>query len=121
MKKLLMAVLVVCVIVLVFPSNVAQAQPTQKPKWMSSFAWAVGICETGKGNRFPDFSHDSGTYQGFVGWYHGTWDLDRWPWMANNAANASPRSQYRVFLRSVERGRYYGCIANGGYKYWLRK
>jgi hypothetical protein len=92
---------------------------TSKPPWMSRFAWAVGICETGKGNRYPDFKHRTRDYGGFAGWYHGTWQLDapkgypRYPWLA------TPRQQYRVFLIGRERGRYWGCIENGGYRSWM--
>ena len=104
---------------LAIAGTTAQAAITKKPPWMSRFAWAVGICETGKGNRYPDFQHRTSSYGGFTGWYWGTWQLDapagypRFPWLA------SPRQQYRVFLISRAKGRYWGCIANGGYRSWM--
>lgn len=97
----------------------SHAAITERPKWMSRFAWAVGVCETGKGNRYPDFKHRTQSYGGFTGWYWGTWQLDapkgypRFPWLA------TPRQQYRVFLIGRARGRYWGCIENGGYKTWM--
>ena len=97
----------------------ATAAITSKPSWMSRFAWAVGVCETGKGNRHPDFQHKTSSYGGFAGWFIGTWQLDRYPGMPMFPWNATPRQQYKVFLRGRDRGRYWGCIANGGYRSWM--
>ncbi len=94
-------------------------KPGIRPKWMTPFAWAVAVCETGKGNRHPDYQHRSGSYGGAWGWYIGTWRTDaprgfpRLPWQA------TARQQYAVFLTGMQRGRYWGCIAGGGYRSWL--
>ena len=43
-----------------------------RPAWIDPFAWAVAVCETGKGHNHPDFRHRSGVYEGAWGWYVGT-------------------------------------------------
>jgi hypothetical protein len=97
----------------------AHASPTERPPWMSRFAWAVGICETGKGNRYPDFKHRTRSYGGAFGWAISTYQLDRYPGMPMLPWQASPRQQYRVFLRGRDRGRFWGCIEHGGYRSWM--
>lgn len=49
----------------------------QRPGWISRFAWAVAVCETGKGHAYPDFRHRTRSYGGAWGWYVGTWQLDQ--------------------------------------------
>lgn len=89
------------------------AAVVEKPRWMSTFAWRVGTCESGtRGSPRPNFRHDGGDYEGFVGWYWGTWLLDAPAEYPRRAYLATPRQQYRVFQISVARGRYFGCIAN---------
>ena len=85
----------------------------KKPPWMTSFAWRVAVCETGKGHNHPDYKHNwRGRYGGAWGWATSTWQLDaptglpRYPWLA------TPRQQYRVFQIGMRRHRYWGCIAN---------
>lgn len=93
----------------------ANAQPVPaKPAWMSTFAWAVGMCETQL-----RYKHRAGSYEGFAGWYAGTWDLDKPNGYPDHAYQATPRQQYRVFLIGRKKGRYWGCIHNGGYRYWM--
>lgn len=94
-------------------------QPYTRPGWMSPKAWALGICETGKGNTYPDFRHDGGSYEGFTGWYTGTWLLDRRKGYPDHAYEATPRQQNRVLHDSLKKGRYYGCLHNGGYRRWM--
>jgi hypothetical protein len=92
----------------------------KKPGFISSFGWAVGVCETGKGHKYPDFKHKDGIYEGFVGWYYGTWDLDKVGITTiNHAYQASPKIQNKVAAISFKKHRYFGCISNKGYKYWL--
>lgn len=103
---------------LFFVSSSSAHTNSIKPEWISPFAWAVGICETGKGHNHPDFNH-RGDYQGFVGWYKGTWDMDKVGiTTVNHAYQASPKIQNKVAAASFKKGRYFGCIVNGGYKYW---
>jgi hypothetical protein len=96
------------------------ATPATRPVWMSRFAWAVGTCETPNGHeQWPHFDHHAGAYEGFVGWAHTTWLLDRYPGMPEHAYQATPRQQYRVALRSFARRRHFGCISGGGYLAWM--
>lgn len=90
-----------------------------RPAWIDRFAWAVAVCETGKGHRYPDFQHRTRHYGGAWGWFVGTWALDRYPGMPRFPWNATPHQQYKVFVRGRARGRYWGCIAHGGYRSWL--
>lgn len=77
------------------------------------------MCETGKGHNHPDFQHRTRSYGGAWGWFVGTWAIDRYAGMPRFPWNATPRQQYRVFLRGRARGRYWGCIAGGGYRSWM--
>jgi hypothetical protein len=83
-----------------------------RPYGMSEFLYRLGKCETGL-----NFRHDSGSYEGFVGWYTGTWLLDRYPGMPYHAHQATPRQQIRVAYRSIARGRFFGCAVNSP---WVR-
>lgn len=82
-----------------------------RPKFISPFAWAVAMCET-QGN----FNHDGGSYEGAWGWYVGTWQLDKRAGYPSSPTDATPREQNRVFADSLRKGRYFGCIVNGGYR-----
>lgn len=104
---------------LVFAAAAGAHRSAKRPGFISPFAWAVAVCETGKGHNHPDFRHRSGSYGGAWGWFVSTWQLDapkgypRVPW------KATPRQQNRVFYLGRKRGRYWGCIANGGYRAWM--
>lgn len=106
-------VAIVAFIIVLFIAIASTDAPgaTGRPKFVSPFAWAVSMCET-RG----DFRHDGGSYEGFVGWFTGTWLLDRRKGYPDHADEATPRQQNRVFHDSLARGRYFGCIANGGYR-----
>lgn len=117
-----MTITLIIALLILLAINLADAKAhrdARRPNWIDPFAWAVGVCETGKGHNHPDFQHQTSSYGGFAGWYIGTWKLDRYPGMPMLPWNATPRQQYRVFLRGRERGRYWGCIANGGYRAWM--
>jgi hypothetical protein len=109
----------VIVIALTLTAVAAAHRDAERPKWMDAFAWAVAICETGKGHNHPDFRHRAGSYEGAWGWYFGTWDLDKPKGYPDHAYQATPKQQLRVFRIGRSRGRYWGCIAHGGYRYWL--
>ena len=111
----------VCLLALAVTAPGARAHTDAKrPGWISPFAWAVAVCETGKGHNHPDFRHDSGSYEGAWGWFAGTWKLDRRRGYPKHAYQATSRQQNRVFHDSIEKGRYFGCHRNGGYRSWLR-
>lgn len=107
-----LAAIIAFVIVLFWAIAGSEADGSSgRPKFMSPFAWAVAVCET-RGN----FRHDGGDYEGAFGWFTGTWLLDRRSGYPARAKEATPRQQNRVFHDSVAKGRYFGCIVNGGYR-----
>lgn len=75
----------------------------------------LGQCETGHDYRFHN-----GSYEGFVAWYAGTWDLDKPRGYPDHAYQASPAQQRRVARISVYvRHRYFGCL-HGPEHAWVR-
>ena len=113
--------LAIAAVLLVACAHAARRAP-ERPTWMSRFAWAVGTCETPRRHeQWPHFDHHDGAYEGFVGWAHTTWLLDRFSGMPSHAYTATPRQQYRVALRSFARQRHFGCISGGGYRIWMAK
>lgn len=86
-------------------------QAHSKPSFIRSAHWAVALCESRGNFRHEVHRRDGWWGGGAWSWYGPTWRLDRYrgmpslPWLAN------PRQQYKVFLRSISRGRYFGCMA----------
>lgn len=82
-------------------------------KWLPPVWQRIARCET----RL-NWQHNSGTYQGAFGFYHGSWDAfrpDRYP---SEAYNATPWQQYQVALAIHRR---YGFTGWGCYKHaWVR-
>ncbi len=64
------------------------------PSWVPPLIRRLAVCETHGNPR-----HQSGSYGGIVGWYVGTWQLDRYAGMP--------------------RHRYYGCL-HGPEHAWVR-
>lgn len=87
---------------------------------MSKTAWAIGVCETGKGNTHPDFKHDGGSYEGFSGWYVGTWNLDKLKGYPYHPYDATPRQQNKVMAVSMRKHRSFGCYTSGNYRVWMK-
>ena len=79
----------------------------------------IGACETGYGKRPGDFHWNSGPpsgnagYQGFVGFYYGTWDAYRPAGFPSEAYEATPRQQMTVAER-VRDAHGYGAWGCGG-------
>ena len=114
------AAIITALLIALSAAAAADAHRTSKrPRWISPFAWAVAVCETGKGHNHPDRRHRSGPYDGAWGWYVGTWRLDAPAGYPRNPWDATLRQQHRVFQIGRKRGRYWGCIHNGGYRYWM--
>jgi hypothetical protein len=84
--------------------------------WMPEVWRAIIQCETQS-----NFQHNSGTYQGAFGFYHGSWDAFRPKGYPSEAYLATPWQQYRVALRIYARYRFtgWGCYTHGGYRYWM--
>ena len=96
----------------------AAAKPWQwkYQAWMPPVWQRLAQCESG--HNPPNWKHDSGTYQGAFGFYHGSWDAFRPRGYPSNAANATPWQQYRVALRIHAR---YGFTGWGCYRHsWVR-
>lgn len=87
----------------------------QGPRWVPPLIRRLAMCETHGNPR-----HRAYPYGGIVGWYVGTWQLDRDPGMPVYPWNATLRQQVRVAIRSVYvRGRYFGCLS-GPEHAWVR-
>lgn len=83
-------------------------------KWLPAKWQRIARCETHKGQYVPgDWRHNSGTYQGAFGFYHGTWDGYKPEGFPAEAYQATPRQQYIVALNVyAEHG--YGAWGCGG-------
>ena len=81
--------------------------------WMPDKWQRIGACETGYGKRPGDFHWNSGTYQGFVGFYYGTWDAYKPRGFPAEAYQATPRQQWIVAER-VRATVGYGAWGCGG-------
>ena len=88
-----------------------------KPKWMPQIYWAIIACETPPGR----WDHNSGTYQGAFGFYHGTWDSFKPAGYPAEAYQASAWQQYQVAKNVHARYGFsgWGCYTHGGYRYHM--
>lgn len=88
-------------------------------KWMPAVWQRIAHCEGGtRPPADPNWKHNSGTYQGAMGFYHGSWDAFRPKGYPSEAYLATPWQQYRVALRIHNR---YGFTGWGCYKSsWVR-
>jgi hypothetical protein len=102
----LVAYIVAALVALAF---VSAARAATRPTFVAAWAWRVAVCES-RGDFHHHVWNGSGEFEGAWSWYHGTWLLDRVPGAPRHASAASPNQQYRTFLRSVSRGRYFGCM-----------
>lgn len=84
------------------------------PSWVPPLIRRLAVCES-QGNP----RHRAGVYEGIVSWYYGTWDLDKLPGYPDHAYQATLRQQVRVAVRSVARGRFFGCL-HGSSHAWVR-
>ena len=89
------------------------------PTWIPPLIRRLGVCES-RGNPRHHVYNSEGEFGGIVSWYvgggGGTWRLDRYPGMPRYPWQASLRAQVRVAVRSVQRGRTFGCLNHG----WVR-
>lgn len=90
-------------------AGAAHAQKQTRPTWLPEIWWKIAWCET-----HANWRHDSGTYQGAFGMYHGTWDTYRLPGYPAEAYNATPRQQYAVARRVAANHTLnaWGCYRN---------
>lgn len=93
----------------------ARAEQT-RPVWLPKFWYSVSLCETA-GN----WKHSTRDYVSAFGIYRGAWSDYRPDWVPAVPEQATPREQYAVALsiaRQVGTSGW-GCIRNGGYRYWM--
>jgi hypothetical protein len=89
-------------------------------RWLPAFDRAVAECETPLPDGTMNFRHHAGAYEGAWGWAHSTWLLDRPRGAPEHAYDATPRQQWEAFKRGwYIAHHYWGCIANGGYRYHM--
>lgn len=77
--------------------------------WMPGHWQRLAECESG--SKPPNWRHNSGTYEGAFGFYHGSWDAFKPPGYPSNAYQATPWQQYQVALRIAWR---YGLASPWG-------
>lgn len=85
------------------------------PAWVPPLIRRLAVCES-RGNPQHHVWNGEGEFGGIVSWAISTWRLDRYPGMPMVPYRASLRQQVRVARRSLERGRYFGCLQHG----WVR-
>lgn len=86
---------------------------TAKAQW-AQLVDRLAQCET-----HHDYRFHNGSYEGFVAWYYGTWDLDKPRGYPDHAYQASPRQQRTVAAVSLRRHRHFGCLI-GPEHAWVR-
>jgi hypothetical protein len=92
----------------------------QYQKWMPKHWQNLAACESG--SNPPNWRHNSGTYEGAFGFYHGSWDSFRPAWYPSSASDATPWQQWRVALRIAARygiASPWGCW-RGSQHAWVR-
>lgn len=92
------------------------AAPTAKPKWQYQYkAWMPvhwqNLAECESGSDPPNWTHNSGTYEGAFGFYYGSWDQFRLPGYPSAAYLATPWQQWQVARRIASR---YGLASPWG-------
>ena len=87
----------------------------QYKKWMPPVWQRLAQCESG--SKPPNWRHNSGTYQGAFGFYHGSWDAFNRFGYPSDAHRATPWQQYKVALAIHAR---YGFTGWGCYRHsWV--
>lgn len=85
------------------------------PKWVPPLIRRLAVCESHGDPRHHVFNSE-GEFGGIVSWAITTWQLDRYPGMPRVPYRATLRQQVRVAIRSVNRGRTFGCLRH----LWVR-
>lgn len=89
------------------------------PRWIPPLIRRLAVCES-RGNPRHHVFNGEGEFGGIVSWYvgggGGTWALDKFAGMPRYPWQATLRQQVRVAVRSVQRGRTFGCLNHG----WVR-
>lgn len=90
--------------------------------WMPSVWQRLAHCEGGtRPPQDPNWQHNSGTYQGALGFYYGTWDRFKNPGYPSEAYLATPWQQYQTALNVYNYKNFrfsgWGCYGNPWVKY----
>jgi len=88
--------------------------------WMPKHWINLAACESG--SNPPNWRHNSGTYEGAFGFYHGSWDDFRPKRYPSSANLATPWQQWRVALRIAARygiAEPWGCWRGSSHA-WVR-
>lgn len=88
--------------------------------WMPQHWQNLAACESG--SNPPNWRHNSGTYEGAFGFYHGSWDAFRPARYPSSASQATPWQQWQVALRIAARygiASPWGCW-RGSHHAWVR-
>ena len=85
------------------------------PEWVPPLIRRLAVCES-RGNPKHHVYNSEGEFGGIVSWAISTWQLDRYPGMPKYPYDATLRQQVRVAIRSVNRGRSFGCLNHA----WVR-
>ncbi len=111
------------VIAATFTAGATAATPSwqwQYTKWMPKHWVNLAACESGSSP--PNWRHNSGTYEGAFGFYHGSWDQFRPARYPSSASSATPWQQWQVALRIAARfgiASPWGCW-RGSQHAWVR-
>lgn len=86
-----------------------------RPAWVPPLIRRLSVCEAHGDPQHHVFNRE-GEFGGIVSWAITTWRLDRYPGMPAVPYRATLRDQVRVAIRSVARGRTFGCLNHA----WVR-
>jgi hypothetical protein len=114
LKKALVIITVLATLVVTPAGNTGNNWQWQHKKWLPPVWQRIAQCETG-----TNWKHNSGTYQGAFGFYHGSWDAFNKFGYPREAYNATPWQQYKVALAIYKRYGFtgWGCYMN---RSWVR-
>lgn len=102
--------------VLAATAALATSQVTvDEPAWIPPLIRRLAVCES-RGVPTHHVRNREGEFGGIVSWAITTWQLDRYPGMPMVPYKASLRAQVKVAVRSVRRGRTFGCLKHR----WVR-
>lgn len=120
MRKLIATAIALIAITLPTQANAKQSWQWQYRAWMPKHWQNLAACESG--STPPNWKHNSGTYEGAFGFYHGSWDDYRPKRYPASASQATPWQQWRVALRIAARygiAEPWGCWRGSDHA-WVR-
>lgn len=114
-----MAIAVSCLLACTAAQAAEERVTVDGPRWIPGLIRRLAVCES-RGDPRHHVRNAEGEFGGIVSWYvaggGGTWALDKYPGMPRYPWQASLRQQVSVAIRSVNRGRHFGCLQHD----WVR-